>query len=69
MSQRRCPTCKKQFDPDASRTLPFCSQRCREIDLGRWLKEEMAVPVELPTGDEPPRADDADHDAAEDAND
>jgi len=59
MPKRRCPTCKKQFDPDASRTLPFCSQRCREIDLGRWLKEEMAVPVELPTGDEPAREDDA----------
>ena len=26
--------------------MPFCSERCRQIDLGRWLKEEYSVPVE-----------------------
>jgi endogenous inhibitor of DNA gyrase (YacG/DUF329 family) len=24
--------------------MPFCSQRCRQIDLGRWLNEEQRVP-------------------------
>jgi endogenous inhibitor of DNA gyrase (YacG/DUF329 family) len=31
-------------------TVPFCSDRCRLIDLGRWLDESYAVP-------EPPRSD------------
>ena len=26
--------------------MPFCSERCRLIDLGRWLDEEIGVPVE-----------------------
>ena len=39
MSTVRCPICGKQFDPQASQALPFCSDRCRQIDLGRWLKE------------------------------
>lgn len=32
--------------------MPFCSDRCRQIDLRRWLNEEIAIPVE-PDGDEP----------------
>lgn len=26
--------------------MPFCSERCRAIDLGRWLDERYAIPVE-----------------------
>jgi endogenous inhibitor of DNA gyrase (YacG/DUF329 family) len=26
--------------------MPFCSHRCRQIDLGRWLDEGYSVPVE-----------------------
>jgi len=26
--------------------MPFCSERCRQIDLGKWLNEEYSVPVE-----------------------
>ena len=26
--------------------MPFCSGRCRQIDLGRWLREVYSVPVE-----------------------
>ncbi|MBA3483459.1 MAG: DNA gyrase inhibitor YacG [Pirellulales bacterium] len=40
----RCPTCKREFQPDASPAKPFCSERCRLIDLGRWLDEGYAVP-------------------------
>ncbi len=29
--------------------MPFCGERCRLIDLGRWLDEEIGVPVE-PSG-------------------
>jgi endogenous inhibitor of DNA gyrase (YacG/DUF329 family) len=42
----RCPICEKQFDPAESRAMPFCSERCRQIDLGRWLREAYSVPVE-----------------------
>jgi len=42
----RCPICEKQFDPATSPAMPFCSQRCRQIDLGRWLREIYSVPVE-----------------------
>lgn len=40
----RCPTCDKSFDPQACRTMPFCSDRCRQIDLNRWLSEEISIP-------------------------
>lgn len=46
MSTIRCPICEKQFDPAESRAMPFCSDRCRQIDLGRWLREAYSVPVE-----------------------
>jgi uncharacterized protein len=40
----RCPTCKREFQPAESAVLPFCSERCRTIDLGRWLDEGYALP-------------------------
>ncbi|MBC7854805.1 MAG: DNA gyrase inhibitor YacG [Pirellulaceae bacterium] len=46
MSTIRCPICEKQFDPAATLAMPFCSDRCRQIDLGRWLRESYSVPVE-----------------------
>ena len=50
----RCPTCDKQFQPAESTALPFCSHRCRQIDLGRWLNEEQRVPAKsLEVEDEP----------------
>jgi endogenous inhibitor of DNA gyrase (YacG/DUF329 family) len=58
----RCPICEKQFDPATSPAMPFCSDRCRQIDLGRWLREVYSVPVERdpdeigPEGEEPPQA-------------
>jgi endogenous inhibitor of DNA gyrase (YacG/DUF329 family) len=47
MAQRivPCPICDKVFDFDASQAAPFCSPRCRQIDLKRWLGEEYSVPV------------------------
>ena len=40
----RCPTCGNEFDPQTSKSLPFCSPRCRSIDLNRWLREEISMP-------------------------
>jgi endogenous inhibitor of DNA gyrase (YacG/DUF329 family) len=52
MPTLRCPICEKQFDPAASPAMPFCSDRCRQIDLGRWLREVYSVPVERKEEDE-----------------
>jgi endogenous inhibitor of DNA gyrase (YacG/DUF329 family) len=41
----RCPVCNREFDTAKSPALPFCSERCRTIDLGRWLGETYSVPV------------------------
>jgi uncharacterized protein len=65
MSLLRCPTCKRQFDPQESRAMPFCCDRCRRIDLNRWLNEEISVPVseeEIPDDDRPQLPDDEDED-------
>ena len=41
----QCPTCDRQSDPKKSESLPFCSERCRQIDLVRWLGEKHALPT------------------------
>jgi uncharacterized protein len=47
----KCPTCGK---PGTTDYRPFCSKRCADIDLGRWLKEGYRVPAEdQPAEDEP----------------
>lgn len=48
----RCPICEKFFDPAQSTAMPFCSPRCKQIDLGRWLREGYSVPVERKDDDE-----------------
>lgn len=54
----RCPTCENDFEKEASTALPFCSERCRLIDLGRWLDEEHGLPhVPDPEADEVPEGD------------
>ena len=43
----KCPTCQRPFDPeDAGTVMPFCSRRCQEMDLGRWLDESYGLPLE-----------------------
>ncbi len=46
MVEFRCPVCKKQFDPEQTEAMPFCSLRCKQIDLGRWLGEDYGLPYE-----------------------
>lgn len=47
-----CPTCRKPVPwSDTSRWRPFCSERCRLIDLGEWLCEERRIPGEPTFGE------------------
>ena len=42
-----CPTCQRPVEwSDASPFRPFCSERCRLIDLGAWMTEKHAIPGE-----------------------
>lgn len=45
---RRCPICGQR---SGARHQPFCSARCADIDLGRWLKENYRVATEEPAAD------------------
>jgi uncharacterized protein len=44
MAKRPCPICSRPFDLEQSPAPPFCSDRCRQIDLQRWLDEKNSVP-------------------------
>ncbi len=55
-ASQRCPICGK---PMEQAWRPFCSKRCADVDLGRWLGGGYAIPGEpvpesadLPEGDE-----------------
>jgi endogenous inhibitor of DNA gyrase (YacG/DUF329 family) len=48
----KCPICKKEVEFGAPE-MPFCSERCRLIDLGMWADEAYRIPV---VGQEPPLA-------------
>lgn len=52
-----CPICEKDPDP---KYRPFCSSRCADVDLGKWLTGAYAVPMvdddEDDTAEEPPQA-------------
>lgn len=40
-----CPTCSAPLEwTPANRFRPFCSERCKLIDLGAWAAEEHAIP-------------------------
>ena len=44
----RCPICKTPVadeGTDRPRTYPFCSERCKLVDLGRWLDGKYQIPV------------------------
>ena len=46
-SMVKCPTCRRSVEFSAESVYrPFCSDRCRLIDLGDWLSEKNAIPTE-----------------------
>lgn len=40
----KCPTCEKEFNYYSSEYRPFCSEKCKMVDLGHWFKETYKVP-------------------------
>jgi uncharacterized protein len=42
----KCPTCRKETAWENNPNRPFCSDRCRLIDLGRWAQEGYRIPGE-----------------------
>jgi endogenous inhibitor of DNA gyrase (YacG/DUF329 family) len=50
----KCPTCGRELDWATAPARPFCSERCRLIDLGAWLSEQRSIPGENgPTAETP----------------
>lgn len=48
-----CPTCKRAIEwSDEFPYRPFCSERCRLIDLGAWISGERAIPGDAAAPDE-----------------
>ena len=60
MIRVRCPICDRPMDgagPAEWPEFPFCSPRCKTIDLGRWLGEAYRVKGAPGEDDEPPGPD------------
>ena len=49
-----CPTCKgvSVYAP-SNPFRPFCSERCKQIDLGAWASEQFTMPVDTQPDDDP----------------
>ncbi len=56
--QVTCPTCHRPIEWKNTPLRPFCSERCRLIDLGGWLSGRNAIPGE-PTSVAPESPDEA----------
>ena len=41
---KHCPTCNRQVEWQGNAFRPFCSERCKLLDLGKWVSEEYRVP-------------------------
>ncbi len=41
-----CPICKKKTTWEENPWRPFCSEKCKLIDLGKWVSEEYIIPGE-----------------------
>ncbi len=43
----KCPTCRKKTEWKGNPYKPFCSERCKLIDLGKWASEEYRIEGKL----------------------
>lgn len=49
----KCPNCGKSAERTDNPSRPFCSERCKLVDLGRWVNEEYRVPGARVPDEEP----------------
>ena len=56
ISSLRCPTCRALVLPETE-DFPFCSDRCRVIDLGKWASGRYVISTPIDRGDESGEAD------------
>lgn len=47
----KCPICRKAVKAGAP-AMPFCSERCRLLDLGNWASERYVIPAPITDPDE-----------------
>ena len=68
-ASRLCPICKRPLETreDVLRFRPFCSKRCADVDLGRWLRGSYAIPASAAeeSGPDAPDAGSAESDEAD----
>ena len=50
-SKLRCPICKKPVK-NSDPNFPFCSEHCREVDLGKWATGQYVIPSPVTEGEE-----------------
>ena len=51
--KHNCPMCRKPVDSAIDADFPFCSERCRLLDLGNWASEKYVVSEPLFEEEEP----------------
>ncbi|MGH8220684.1 MAG: DNA gyrase inhibitor YacG [Steroidobacteraceae bacterium] len=50
----KCPTCDRTIEWSSDNPYrPFCSERCKLIDLGAWLSEKRGIPAEEAPREDP----------------
>jgi len=48
----KCPRCGKEVAFETSPFRPFCSERCKLIDLGKWVSGQYRIPTASPDDEE-----------------
>jgi uncharacterized protein len=64
----RCPICRKATDSETTADFPFCSERCKMLDLGKWASEKYVISepvIDESTPENPERPASADEDERE----
>ncbi|MEZ6116750.1 MAG: DNA gyrase inhibitor YacG [Pirellulaceae bacterium] len=48
-----CPICGQAVATSGNSSMPFCSSRCKNVDLNRWFNEEIRLPLNPEAEEEP----------------